>query len=76
MMRNFWEWIAYIFQNYLLVPLEKLRFLEELNWNYSNFINWLFLFIGLVAAIYWIRQLNLFDQRGEEDKTITAHSFL
>ncbi|MCY4216528.1 MAG: uracil phosphoribosyltransferase [Flavobacteriaceae bacterium] len=76
MMRNFWEWIAYIFENYLLVPLEKLRFLEELNWNYSNSINWLFLFIGLVAAIYWIRQLNLFDQRGEEDKTITAHSFL
>ncbi|MCY3998817.1 MAG: uracil phosphoribosyltransferase [Flavobacteriaceae bacterium] len=75
-MRNFWEWIAYIFENYLLVPLEKLRFLEELNWNYSNSINWLFLFIGLVAAIYWIRQLNLFDQRGEEDKTITAHSFL
>ncbi|MCY4562251.1 MAG: uracil phosphoribosyltransferase [Flavobacteriaceae bacterium] len=75
-MRNFWESIAYIFETYLFVPFEQLRFLEELNWTYSNSINWLFLIIGLVAIIYWIGQLNLANQKGEEDKSITAHSYL
>lgn len=76
MMRNFWESIAYIFETYLFIPFEKLRFIEESSWTFSNTINWLFLFIGIIATIYWIRQLNLFDKKGEEDKTTTAHSFL
>ncbi len=76
MMRNFWESIAFIFETYLFIPFEQLRLLEESSWSVSNTINWLFLFIGLLATIYWIRQLNLFDKNGGEDKTITAHSFL
>jgi hypothetical protein len=29
-----------------------------------------------VALIYWVRQLQLFNQRGEENKDPSAHSFL
>lgn len=76
MMRHFWESIAFLFETYLLIPFEELRFLEESSWTFSNTMNWLFLFIGMMAIVYWIRQLNGFNQKGEEDKTITAHSFL
>jgi len=42
----------------------------------ANAINWLFLLVGFSAMVYWILQLKLFDERGEENKDPSAHSFL
>ena len=75
-MKNLFEGIAWLFEEVLFLPLHLLRQLELENWTLANSINWFFLLIGFVAASYWIRQLQLFNQRGEEDKNPSAHSFL
>jgi hypothetical protein len=30
----------------------------------------------LVAAVYWMKQLKIFNDNGEEDKSISSHSYL
>ncbi len=73
-MRAFFEGIEDLFVNGLFAPLDFLREME--NWWTSNTINWLFMVIGVIALFYWLGQLRIFDQRGEEDHSITAHSYL
>jgi hypothetical protein len=51
-----------------------LRTLELDNWWLSNIVSWTLAIIGIVAFVYWMLQLRKFDK--EEDKTITAHSYL
>ena len=74
--KNFFEGIAYLFENILFVPYEALRSLQLDNWWLANVISWTFLIIGFVACSYWIYQLRLADKRGDENKDITAHPFL
>ena len=75
-MKTFFDWVAYLFEDILFSPFNALRVFAETNWAGSNGVNWLFLLIGFIAMIYWIRQLQIFDAKGEEDKDVTAHSFL
>ncbi|MEO0572968.1 MAG: uracil phosphoribosyltransferase [Bacteroidota bacterium] len=49
---------------------------EMSSWWTSNSINWIFMVIGFVAMVYWMGQLKIFDANGEEDKSISSHSFL
>lgn len=76
MMKNFFEGIAWLFEEKLFLPFSLLRELELTHWTLANTINWMFLIVGFAAMIYWILQLNLFDKNGEEDKDPSAHSFL
>lgn len=76
MMKNFFEGIAWLFEEILFLPFALLRELELSQWTLANTVNWLFLIIGFVAMVYWVLQLNLFDKNGEEDKDPSAHSFL
>jgi hypothetical protein len=73
-MRAFFEGIEDLFVNILFWPFDFLRFME--NWWSSNIISWIFLILGLVAMVYWLLQLKKFNDNGEEDKDITAHSYL
>ena len=73
-MRAFFEGIENLFVNGLFAPFDILREME--NWWTSNTINWLFMMAGIIAMVYWLRQLRLFEERGEEDHSITAHSYL
>ncbi len=75
-MKTFFEAIAYLFEEVLFIPLNILRSLELENWWIANSISWLFVLIGFTALIYWVRQLQLFNQNGEENKDTSAHSFL
>lgn len=75
-MKNFFEGIAWLFEEVLFLPYTLLRQLEETSWTLANSVNWIFLLIGLAAMVYWVLQLNLFDQSGEENKDPSAHSFL
>lgn len=75
-MKNFFEGIAWLFEEVLFLPYTLLRQLEETSWTLANSVNWIFLLIGFAAMIYWVLQLNLFDQSGEENKDPSAHSFL
>lgn len=73
-MTSFFEGIEDLFVNVLFLPFDFLRFME--NWWTANTLNWIFMLIGVVAMVYWMLQLKKFNDLGEEDKEITAHSYL
>jgi hypothetical protein len=73
-MRAFFEGIEDLFVNILFWPFDFFRFME--NWWTSNTVNWIFAILGVVAMVYWLMQLKKFSESGEEDKSITAHSYL
>jgi len=75
-MRDFFYGIEDLFVNYLFAPLDALRALELTNWFAANGLNWLFMLIGFVAFVYWMLQLRKFNSNNEEDKSVTAHSYL
>ena len=73
-MRAFFEGIEDLFVNGLFWPYDFFRFMA--NWWTSNIVNWIFVILGTVAMVYWLLQLKKFDDKGEEDKSITSHSYL
>ena len=73
-MKDFFEGIQYLFEEILFTPFQALRFMD--NWWVANIINWLFAIVGLVAIVYWTLQLKKFNDNNEENKDITAHSYL
>lgn len=75
-MKNFFEGIAWLFEEILFIPYGIMRELEVTSWTLSNSVNWIFMIVGFLAMVYWIVQLNIFDKNGEEDKDPSAHSFL
>ena len=75
-MKNFFEGIAWLFEEVFFIPFAILRDLELTSWPIANSVNWIFLLVGFSAMVYWVLQLNLFDKNGEEDKDPSAHSFL
>lgn len=75
-MKEFFEGIAWLFEEILFFPLDLLRSLSESQWNLANIVNWSFVLIGFVAMAYWISRLNTFNKNNEEDKDPSAHSFL
>ena len=75
-MKNFFEGIAWLFEEILFLPYILLRELELTNWAIANTVSWIFLLTGFSAMIYRVLQLNLFDKKGEENKDTSAHSFL
>jgi len=74
--KGFFEGIASLFVDVLFIPLDALRNLELSSWFLANGINWLFLIIGFVAFFYWMKQLKLFNERNEEDRSSTSHQYL
>ena len=75
-MKDFFYAIQDLFVNVLFSPFDALRSLELKNWYASNVMSWLFLVIGLIAFVYWMSQLKKFNDSGEEDKSISSHSYL
>jgi Family of unknown function (DUF6341) len=75
-MKDFFYAIQDLFVNGLFLPLDHLRKLELINWFAANSISWIFLIIGFVAMVYWMGQLKTFNDNNEEDKSVTAHSYL
>ncbi|MFT7335703.1 MAG: hypothetical protein ACI9M1_001624 [Porticoccaceae bacterium] len=74
-MKAFFEGIQYLFVNILFAPLDFLRSLELSSWFAANTINWVFMIICAVAMVYWVKQLKIFEDNGEENQDTTAHSF-
>jgi heme/copper-type cytochrome/quinol oxidase subunit 4 len=75
-MKDFFYAIQDLFVNVLFVPFDYLRALELENWFLANIISWIFIVIGFVAMVYWMLQLKKFNDNNEDDKSITAHSYL
>jgi hypothetical protein len=75
-MKDFFYAIQDLFVNVLFAPFDALRALELENWFGANVMSWIFIAIGFVAMLYWLRQLRIFDNNNEEDKSVSAHSYL
>jgi hypothetical protein len=73
-MKAFFYGIEDLFVNLLFWPYDFFRFMES--WWSSNIVNWLFVITASIAMAYWLLQLKKFDDNKEEDKSITAHSYL
>lgn len=73
-MSKFFYGIEDLFVNYLFAPYDFLRFMDS--WWGANAFNWLLVIIGFVAMFYWLGQIKQSNDRGEEDKSITSHSYL
>ncbi|WP_378186028.1 uracil phosphoribosyltransferase [Aquimarina sp. W85] len=75
-MKDLFEGIESLFVDVLFLPFDALRALELESWGAANILNWLFMLIGFVAFVYWMKQLKHFNDTNEEDRDPTAHSFL
>jgi len=75
-MKDFFYAIQDLFVNVLFAPFDALRALELENWFAANIVSWLFVLIGFVAFLYWMKQLKGYNDNNEENKSITSHSYL
>ena len=75
-MKDFFYAIQDLFVDYLFYPFDVLRRTELDNWWTANVMSWIFLLIGVVAFLYWMKQLKSANDNNEEDKSVTAHSYL
>ena len=75
-MKDFFYGIEDLFVNVLFAPFDALRALELESWFSANIVSWIFTLIGLVAFVYWMMQLAKYNGKNEEDKSVTAHSYL
>lgn len=75
-MRDFFEGIQTIFEDYLFAPFNELANLELDSWWLANAVNWIFILIAAAAFTYWMMQLKKINDRNEEKRETSAHSFL
>ncbi len=70
--------LVYAIQDFFMIvlaPLADLAELELTDWFAANTINWLFILIGFVAMLYWLKQLKIFNDEGTEKRDVVSHSF-
>ncbi len=74
MTTSFFKAIETLFVDYLFMPIDVLRAME--NWWAANALNWGFMLIGAAAMVYWMLELKKYNENGEENKDVSAHSYL
>jgi hypothetical protein len=75
-LRDIFYGIQEFSEGVLFAPFNALRALELESWTAANIMNWIFMFIGAVAFVYWMFQLKKFKDNNEEDTSSTSHSFI
>lgn len=75
-MKDLFYAIQDLFVNILFWPFDKLREIELDSWWVANAVSLILIVIGIVAFVYWMIQLKGFNDNNEEDKSVTAHSYL
>lgn len=60
----------------LFIPFDALRALELESWAGANIMSWIFMAIGSVAFLYWMKELKTYNDNNEEDRTSTSHGYL
>jgi len=75
-MTSFFNGLGWFIGDFLMIPMNALANLELSNWWLANFINWIFIIICFAAFAYWMKQLSIFHESGEDEQDTTAHSFL
>lgn len=74
--KGVFEGIQSFTESILFAPYDALRALELESWGLANIMSWLFMAIGFVAFLYWMKELKTYNDNGEEDRSSTSHSFL
>ena len=75
-MTEFFRAIEWLFEDILFWPLDQLRLLQNDSWFLANFINWIFVIIGIIAFAYWMNQLRIFDKEEKESERTRPNPFL
>ncbi|MCX7551347.1 DUF6341 family protein [Xanthomarina sp. F2636L] len=75
-MKDFFYAIQDLFVDILFAPFDALRALELESWFAANAVSWLFIIVGFVAFLYWMKQLKGYNDSNDDDKSITSHSYL
>ena len=75
-MKDFFYAVQDLFVDYLFWPFDVLRDWAYDSWFGSNIVSWILTAVGFGFFVYWMLQLKSFNDRGEEDKSITSHSYL
>ena len=75
-MKDFFYGIQDLFVDALFAPFDALRTLELESWFSANIMSWIFMAIGFVAFTYWMLQLKKYNDNNEENKSVSAHSYL
>lgn len=75
-MKDFFYGIQDLFVDGIFAPFDALRALELESWFSANIMSWIFMVIGLVGFTYWMLQLKKYNDNNEEDKSVSAHSYL
>ena len=73
--KDLFEAIEFLFVEVLFVPFDFIR-LDISSWLIQNGINFTFMLVISAALLYWTLELIKYDNKGEEKKDVTAHSFL
>lgn len=69
-MKDFFHGIQTLFVDYLFLPYDALRHLQESSWFLANTISWLFLITGIVTFTYWMLQI-----KGYNEDTTHSHTY-
>lgn len=75
-LRALFEGIESVTEAILLKPMDGIRELELSSWVMANGLNWIFVIIGFVALLYWLKELKKYNEEGSEDSSSTSHSYL
>lgn len=75
-MKEFFEAIAALHEEVLFLPLNALRDLQDESWFAANIFNWLFMLIGMVALVYWLKEIKKYNAKNDEREDVVAHSYL
>ena len=70
--------LVYAIQDFfmaVLAPIADLAELELTDWWSANAINGLFILVGFVAMLYWLKQLKIFNDNDTEKRDVVSHSF-
>lgn len=65
--KEFWHFIAHIFEHGFFVPLDGLRHWQLSTWWGANLINWVFLLTFFVLFGYWLFKLNIFHEHDKQN---------
>lgn len=66
-MTAFWYFIASIFEDFLFIPFDWLRELQDTTWWGANLLNFGFILITFIAFLYWMKQMVGFENEDNHD---------
>lgn len=58
---DFFYWIAHIFEDFFLIPIDYIRHWQDETWWGAQGVNFIFIFIFSALFVYWLYKLKIFS---------------